>query len=529
MPNYILTNLRRSSVLGMQILILMACQSNTHVKMVEIETNSNESYSSRTPIQDVKKPHISPSQEEDVIEKSDNLWVRLQTQFQLEDHYENSAVDDELTAYIYNQAYFDRITERAEPFLFWIVTEIERRNLPMELALIPIVESTFNPNAYSPKHAVGLWQFIGPTAKSFGLQQDWWYDGRRDPRASTVAALDFLEQLHKEFNEDWLLALAAYNTGQGNVHRAIRKTARRRENKDFWSLPLPRETRTHVPKILALAKLISSSKRYGVELAPIENKEPLAIIEIDSQIDLAQAAELAKLDYGELRRLNPGYLQWATHPDNPQVIAVPINHADFLRDGISNLGPDNFISWDRYEIQPGDTLSAIAMKLRTEIDVLKSVNKINDSRIIAGDFLLIPRTNNPSLLVNINQENLRGRRILPTPNIYTVRRGDNLWSIARRFDIRSKDIASWNSILLESILKPGQELNLEFVSRSTQNTNISETAIAENYRVRSGDALFEIAQRFSIKLKSLLKWNKLSESDLIYPGQLIRIIPPETN
>ena len=146
-------------------------------------------------------PQISPIQEEDVIEKSDNLWVRLQTQFQLEAHYKNPAVDEELTAYIYNQAYFDRITERAEPFLFWIVTEIERRNLPMELALIPIVESTFNPNAYSPKHAVGLWQFIGPTAKSFGLQQDWWYDGRRDPRASTVEALDFLEQLYREFDE----------------------------------------------------------------------------------------------------------------------------------------------------------------------------------------------------------------------------------------------------------------------------------------------------------------------------------------
>ena len=396
----------------------MLSYANNLVKMVEIETNPNEGYSNRTPKQALEMPQISPIQEEDVIEKSDNLWVRLQTQFQLEAHYNNPAVDEELTAYIYNQAYFDRITERAEPFLFWIVTEIERRNLPMELALIPIVESTFNPNAYSPKHAVGLWQFIGPTAKSFGLQQDWWYDGRRDPRASTVAALDFLEQLYKEFDEDWLLALAAYNTGQGNVNRAIKKTVRRKESPDFWSLPLPRETRAHVPKILALAKLISNSKRYGVELAPIENKEPLAIIEIDSQIDLSQAAKLAKLDYSELRRLNPGYLQWATHPDNPQVIAVPIDHADFLRDGISNLGPDHFISWDRYEIQPGDTLSGIAITLRTEIGVLKSVNKINGTQIIAGDSLLIPRTNDPSLLANINQENLRGRRILPTPNIY---------------------------------------------------------------------------------------------------------------
>ena len=454
--NPILANLRKSLALGLQILMLMACQSTTQVKMVEIETNPNEGYSNRTPKQALEMPQIGPIQKEDVIEKSDNLWVRLQTQFQLETHYKNPAVDEELTAYIYNQAYFDRITERAEPFLFWIVTEIERRNLPMELALIPIVESTFNPNAYSPKHAVGLWQFIGPTAKSFGLQQDWWYDGRRDPRASTVAALDFLEQLYKEFDEDWLIALAAYNTGQGNVNRAIKRA----ESPNFWSLPLPRETRAHVPKILALAKLISNSKRYGVELAPIENKEPLAIIEIDSQIDLSQAAKLAKLDYSELRRLNPGYLQWATHPDNPQVIAVPIAHADFLRDGISNLGPDHFISWDRYEIQPGDTLSGIAITLRTEIGVLKSVNKINGTQIIAGDSLLIPRTNDPSLLVNINQENLRGRRILPTPNIYIVRNGDNLWSIARRFDLRSKDIAGWNNIPLDSILKPGQELNL---------------------------------------------------------------------
>ena len=529
MPKTILTILRRSFLLGVQISILVACQSATRVKMVDIEKNPTKIQANQVPTQAPETSPLNPMQEEDFIEKSDNLWVRLQTQFQLENHYENQAVDQELSAYIYNQAYFDRITERAEPFLFWIVNEIERRSLPMELALIPIVESTFNPNAYSPKHAVGLWQFIGPTAKSFGLQQDWWYDGRRDPRASTVAALDFLEQLYEEFNEDWLLALAAYNTGQGNVNRAIKKTARRKGSIDFWSLPLPRETKAHVPKILALAKLISNSKRYGVELAPIENKEPLAIIEIDSQIDLAQAAKLAKLDYGELRRLNPGYLQWATHPDNPQVIAVPINHADFLRDGISNLGPDRFISWDRYEIQPGDTLSGIAINLRTEIDVLKSVNKINGSRIIAGDSLLIPRTNDPSLLININQDNNRGRRILPTPNIYTVRKGDNLWSIARRFDIRSQNIASWNNIALNSILKPGQELNLEFVSRSTQNTNVTETARAENYRVRSGDVLFEIAQRFRIELESLLKWNNLMRSDLIHPGQLIRIIPPETN
>ena len=524
-----LPSFKRLLVIAAQLALLVACQSATRVKMVEIEENLHEVTESGSPIQISEKQSPTPVRELDVIEKSDNLWVRLHTQFQLEKHYENSAVDKELAAYIYNQAYFDRITERAEPFLFWIVSEIERRNLPMELALIPIVESTFNPNAYSPKHAVGLWQFIGPTAKSFGLQQDWWYDGRRDPRASTVAALDFLEQLYAEFNEDWLLALAAYNTGQGNVNRAIRRAKVDKSNANFWSLPLPRETRTHVPKILALAKLVSNSKKYGVKLAPIENKEPLALIEIDSQIDLAQAAKLAKLDYRELRRLNPGYLQWATHPDNPQVIAVPINHAVFLRDGISELGPDRFISWDRYEIEPGDTLSGIAIKTRTEVEVIKAANQISGSRIIAGDSLLIPRTTDPSLLANMNQGQLNGRRVLPAPNIYIVRRGDNLWKIARRFDVKSRDIARWNNISLESILKPGQELNLEFVTSSTQNTEISNNASAESYRVRTGDAMIVIAQRFNIELASLLRWNNLTTSDLIFPGQLIRIIPPETN
>ena len=524
-----LRSFRHSGILAAQLAILVACQSTTRVKMVEIDRSLPKDSEIKNSIQIPNEQVSTPVEKIDVIEKSDNLWDRLHTQFQLESHYDNPAVDNELAAYIYNQPYFDQITERAEPFLFWIVSEIERRNLPMELALIPIVESTFNPNAYSPKHAVGLWQFIGPTAKSFGLQQDWWYDGRRDPRASTVAALDFLEQLYKEFNEDWLLALAAYNTGQGNVNRAIKRANVNKESADFWSLPLPQETRAHVPKILALAKLVSNSKRYGVELAPIENKEPLALIEIDSQIDLAQAAKLAQLDYRELRRLNPGYLQWATHPDNPQVIAVPINHAYFLRDGISKLGPDRFISWDRYQIEPGDTLSGIAVKTGTEVEILRATNQISGSRIIAGDSLLIPRTTDPTLLGNINQGQLSGRRILPTPNIYIVRKGDNLWRIARRFDIKSMDIARWNNISRESILRPGQELNLEFVKSSTQSTEISDNASAENYRVRAGDAMIEIAQRFNIKLASLLRWNNLTTSDLIFPGQLIRIIPPETN
>ena len=508
-------------------LVLISCQTTTKVTMLELELETNHDKASNKAIK--QAPSLTPlmaPEDSDLIESFDNLWARLQTKFLLTEYYDNPAVQDALGAYVYNQPYFDRIVERAEPFLFWIVGEIERRNLPMELALIPIVESTFNPNAYSPKHAVGLWQFIGPTAKSFGLQQDWWYDGRRDPRASTVAALDFLEQLHLEFDNNWLLALAAYNTGPGNVNRAIRRANVTKETADFWSLPLAKETKAHVPKILALAKLISNSSRYGIELAPIANEEPLMLVKIDSQIDLAQAAQLANLNYNELRRLNPGYLQWATHPDNPQVIAVPIDKAELLGDRIAELGPDQFITWDRYEIKPGDTLGAIAIKLNTNAQVLTSVNQIKESKIIAGDSLLVPRTTDFSLLANINK-NSQARRRLPVPNIYIVRPGDNLWTIARRFDLKSKEIANRNKIDINSVLQPGQELQLEMLNNDLPSKTISATMLAEEYEVRRGDAMIEIAARFEISLADLLRWNNLSSSDLIFPGQLIRVIQPQ--
>jgi len=520
----------RNSILVVSLLFLAACRTNVPPASESVSSIPQAELEEAVVIQQAIDSPVLEIEKEDVIESFDNLWDRLQARFQLIEHYDHPAVEQQLTNYANNQAYFDRIAERAQPFLFWIVGEIERRELPMELALIPIVESTFNPNAYSPEHAVGLWQFIGPTARSFGLQQDWWYDGRRDPRASTIAALNYLEQLYTEFNEDWLLALAAYNTGQGNVNRAIRRAGLDIESADFWSLPLANETRFHVPKILALAKLVNDSSTFGVELAPIANEEPLVLVEVDSQIDLTQAARLAQLGYAELRRLNPGYLQWATHPDNPQVIAVPIKNAELLQTGISQLGPDQFVTWDRYEIQPGDTLGGIARKLGTRVDVLQTVNEINGSRIIAGDSLLVPRTTDLSLLANFSRGAQRGRRILPTPNIYIVRNGDNLWSIARKFDLRSVEIAEWNSISLESTLQPGQELNLEFALSEEESTSaISATDGAQEYRVRRGDSMHVIANRFRINLTDLLIWNEMRANDLIYPGQLIRIIPPDNN
>ena len=392
----------------------------------------------------------------------DDLWRRMQAGFQLRDDYAQAEVVSRLQYYTDNQRYFDLVSERAAPFLYWIVEEVDRRHLPQELALVPIVENTFNPNAYSGEHAVGLWQFVGATGKSFGLQQDWWYDARREPRAATIAALDYLQILYGQFNENWMLALAAYNTGDSNLRRAIRKSGQGTGIIDFWNLPLPRDTHAHVAKILARAKIISDSEAYGIKLRRIPNSAALSSVEIGAQIDIAQAAKLAQIGYAELRALNPGYLQWATHPDHPQTLLLPAENAEALLAGLQTLDRSQLVSWDRYQIAAGDTLGAIARKLGTRVDILQTVNQLRGSQIIAGRSLLIPRLDKLGSDLSLSSILPPQSRRTPValPASHRVRRGDNLWSIARRYDLRSKNIARWNQIELDSILRLGQILQL---------------------------------------------------------------------
>ncbi len=434
---------------------------------------SPETASEAPPVTEVVSTQAPPSPAPKVKEQESEplpvpvteLWQRIALGLELQEFYDHPQVLAQLENYGNNQAYFDLVAERARPFLYSIVEEIESRGLPMELALLPMVESTFNPNAYSAEHAVGLWQFVGATADSFGLQRDWWYDGRRDPIASTRAALDYLELLYQQFEEDWLLALAAYNTGDGNVRRAIRRHGGQQPS--YWDLGLPRETRFHVPKLLALAAVVSGRGQEELELPPIPNLEVTASVPLEFQLDLATAARLMGLEAQQLRRLNPGYLQWATHPDNPQSLLVPLASVDALLTQVALLPPEERVSWDSYRIQPGDTLIGFARKLDTRVDILRTVNSITGSRIIAGDTLLIPRIDNIGLLNQIALPEQARRTSQPVPRQYRVRSGDNLWSIARRYDLHSEDIARHNNIELDGLLMPGQILNFSFASGGT--------------------------------------------------------------
>ena len=512
------------------LLTITACQSvsleTEGAPFPEIELTTNKDLLDQLQNNASLVPKIQIETTITVYEFND-VWERIKSGFQLKEAYGHPAVAKQVVAYANNQRLFDLIAERSSPFLYWIDEEIEDRGLPMELALVPIVESMFDPNAYSRQQAVGLWQFMAPTARSFGLQQDWWYDARRDPRASTKAALDYLQILYEQFNQDWLLALASYNTGDGNVRKAIRRNGGPALKANFWELPLANETRLYVPRILALASVISATNSFEIILQPVDNKEPLAIVEIGAQIDLAQAAKLAQINYAELRALNPGYLQWATHPEKPQNLAVPVNNAELLLAGLKDIDTNDLVTWDRYKIEPGDTLSGIAQKLETRVDILQTANQIQGTRIIAGNSLMVPRTTDTSVLTYLPNIRTLKAPIIKAPLSYTVRRGDNLWTIARKFDLRSKKIAQRNKLALDSLLQPGQILDLRFASNSIHAIdNSREVSKLKLYHVQPGDSMASIAEQFDTDLDTLLNWNEIAEKDLIFPEQQIRVYPP---
>ena len=293
-----------------------------------------------------------------------DVWQRLRSKFSLPTQ-NNKRLDQQLNWYVKHPEYMKRVSERAAPYLHYIAETAEAMNIPSEIALLPIVESAFKPFAYSHGRASGIWQFIPATGKRYGLKQNWWYDGRRDVYASTVAAYKLLNNLNKQFKGDWLLALAAYNSGERNVHRAVRKNKRKGKPTDFWNLKLPAETRAYVPKLLALKRIIAEPEKYNIQLTKIENTPYFEKVETKSQIDLARIADLSELPLDDIYKLNPAFNRWATSPTGPHYILLPLKEAAIFKEKLAALPPTKRISWVRHKIRNGETISDIADKYHT--------------------------------------------------------------------------------------------------------------------------------------------------------------------
>jgi len=318
-----------------------------------------------------------------------DIWVRMRSGFVFP-AADPDTVQTYIDEYIKHPYLLEQILHRGEPYLFHILNRLEQAGMPAELALLPVVESAFDPFATSPVGAAGIWQVMPGTAADAGLDQDWWYDGRRDIIASTEAALDYLDQLHNRFDGDWFLALAAYNAGHARVRRAIRRNRDTGKPVDFWHLLLPAETRSYVPKLIALRMIIENPHRYNITLPTLSDTRYFSTVEIRGQIELSVAARLSGVSLVELQRLNPGYARSITPPDKDHTLLVPRLVEHVFRERIALLPQDQRIQSIRHRIRRGDNLSTIAQQYRTTVSELRKVNRLTGSKIIAGHLLIVP-------------------------------------------------------------------------------------------------------------------------------------------
>jgi membrane-bound lytic murein transglycosylase D len=472
-----------------------------------------------------------------VTVKAGDLLERLRGGFQLDD-VDEPAVAAQLNWFANHPDFLERTFGRAELWLYYIVGQLEQRNMPRELALLPVIESAFEPYAYSRARAAGLWQFISDTGRRFGLKQDWWYDGRRDPIEATRAALDYLQALHDEFNGDWLLAIAAYNCGELAVERAIQKNERLGKPTDFWHLKLPSETHGYVPELLAMRRLVANPARYGIEFSHILNEPYFVQISTGGQIDLKVVADIAGISTEDLYELNPAFHRWATDPTGPHSLLVPVDAAEGLQQALAQLTPEQRMRIEHYTVRRGDTIASISTRFDTKPEVIRELNDLgaNDRPVI--DAMLLVPSNSAVLPEKVARAAMlfdspvRGRRHRGLrPDIRVVRRGDTLYGIAQRLGTDVQTLAQNNGLRPGDRLHAGQKLRVGASEPAGSGLSAAKgtgTMVASSgtgrrvtYTVRPGDTLYGIARLLQVTVIELLDWNGMAGGRNLKPGRTL--------
>ncbi|MEA3291029.1 MAG: LysM peptidoglycan-binding domain-containing protein [Pseudomonadota bacterium] len=398
----------------------------------------------------------------------DDVWARMRAGFELPD-YRNHRVAYYEKWYSSRPDYLQRVTDRAQWFLPQILDQLEKRGMPSDLALLPVIESAYRTDARSHASAVGMWQFISVTGKRFGLRQDWWYDGRGDPRQSTRAALDYLEILGDEFDGDWFLALAGYNAGENRVKKERRKNQQRGRATTYHHLNLRKETRDYVPKLLAVRNIVRNPAHFGVKLTPIPNRTMLASVNARTQTDLSVMAKLAGISADRMQFLNNGYKRGVTPPNGPHTVLVPVERHAALTAGLKNISRQDRVRMARYQVRRGDSLSNISRRYGISVATIKKANRLPGNSIHPGQTLLIPayqgdyrvasarpakKSRNKSSRKKSGRNKKSGKRW----TTHKVKRGDTLWSISRRYGVNVSQLTKWNRIGKSQVLRSGDRL-----------------------------------------------------------------------
>ena len=467
-------------------------------------------------------PELQSDIPQNKVEESPSIdiWSEIRESFQL-DEFESDLVKRHEKRYTQNPKNFERILERAKVYLPYIFEQTQRYNMPSEVVLLPLIESGYNPRIYSTRGAAGLWQFMPATGRNYGLKQDWWYEGRRDITYSTQAALKHLRDLNEMFDGNWPLTFAAYNAGYNGMNRAINANKRKNKPTDLKSLKLNSETRNFYPKLIAVKNIIQNPNDYGVKLPEITTKSPFEIVDFDFQIDLAVLSEAIEVDSLKLALLNPGLRRYATPPDGPFRILVPAEKLSETVDWKRNLLPSEaIVSRSEHRVRAGDTLSEIAEIYGVSVASIKVINAKTSNLIKTGEILRIPSHRGASEGLDGLQGVEIVHQVVANDSLSEIAQAYNV----KLSELRAINGLSAKSDLIrigQQLRIPDSTRSIS--NNPTVTASSHDLRSRVQHSVRTGESLWTIARRYGVRVIDIVNWNKISRSAHIYPGQKLVI------
>ena len=436
-----------------------------------------------------------------------NIWEYIKSNNEFEDRV---VLDEQILSYmnlhLQDLDKFEDYLNDSYYFLFYVINELEQNKLPLELAILPYIESNYDPFSISSSGAVGMWQFMPRTGRLYELNKSWWNEDRHDPYRSTDAAVGYLKYLYNRFDQDIYLTLAAYNAGPSLVERKINQNIKQGDGKDFWSLNLPSQTQNYVPKFIALRELILNSEKYGISLPDIPYDNVVEKITIPGQVEILALSEFLEIKPELLYKLNAGYTKWASAPENESIFYIPKEKYSLVIGENNPFKKTNDINWISHTVNKGDNLWDLAIKYDTEVKIIKDVNYLNDELLSINDNLLIPLGKSKS------------NNFIPY-EMYIVSEGDTLWSISKKYNLSIRDLARMNSLNENDFLQLGQQLS---IGNKNIHRNMESKKRTILYSVKQGDTLFKISELFDVSIKSIEDINDFNQSTLM-PGQIIKI------
>lgn len=495
-------------------------QAATHTAETSISSVPETAAHSATPA--LPMSPLDPVLQHNELEALPDLWQRIRKQMQIPVP-KRADVQRELAFYASKQKFFNEVSVRAEPYLYFIVAELEKRRMPLELALLPIVESAYNAAAQGNGPA-GLWQMVPQTARNFGLTVQSGYDGRKDAFSSTLAVLDYLQHLHDNLGNDWLNAVAAYNTGEGRIMAAVARNQARGKPTDYWSLHIPARFVQTMPKWLAMIQLIKTPEDYHLELPVIANKPAVGMTRIAGAVQLQQAADLAGVSLGKLKSLNPSFRLAMTPQGKDFPLLLPLTAIeDFERQqhllkkvAVVQAAEPVKSAKRSYKVKSGDSLGSIAAKNQTSVKTLRQLNRLKSDQLKVGQSLQLPAGKSPE------QSVARTSRKAQT---YQVKAGESLWTIAQKLRIDSEELRLFNQLKSGVHLQPGQSLKVPASNAAPVKRKTASNQQTPQHIVKKGDSLDRIARKYKIKLTDLLQWNQLQADSKLTPGQQLLLAP----